>query len=140
MDNDTKIGTSIKFDLDKADLVGESSTVISAEDEYFCDPDIEDLLLDTDHSVCKYVILLTGFDETQTEELSHNFVGIYEDADTAVETAKLLSETSPLDTFAKLANALWGRFTVEEMIIYGSGEEEYIGTIYKSDILSLLHN
>ena len=123
-------------DLDNGDF-----EIVTTDEEYYDDPDIDELLLDTEIQSCKYAVLLTGISEDRTMEVNHNLLGIYDNDEVAVEAAKQAEEPESMTKLAMVANTPFGRITVEEMLTYDDEvESEYIGTIYRSDLISLLSN
>ena len=123
-------------DLDNGDF-----EIVTTDEEYYDDPDIDELLLDTEIQSCKYVVLLTGISADRTTEVNHNLLGIYDNDEVAVEAAKQAEEPESMTKLAMVADTPFGRITVEEMLTYDDEvESEYIGTIYRSDLISLLSN
>lgn len=123
-------------DLDNGDF-----EIVTTDEEYYDDPDIEELLLDTETMSCKYVVLLTGIGEDRKTEVSHNILGIYDDDEVAVEAAKQAEEYESMTKLAMIANTPFCKITVEEMLVNNNeADSDYIGTIYHSDLISLLSN
>ena len=123
-------------DLDNGDF-----EIVTTDEEYYDDPDIDELLLDPEIQSCKYAVLLTGISADRITEVSHNLLGLYDDDEVAVEAAKQAEEPESMTKLAMVANTPFGRITVEEMLTYDNEvESEYIGTIYRSDLISLLSN
>lgn len=123
-------------DLDNGDF-----EIVTTDEEYYDDPDIAELLLDTETMSCKYVVLLTGISEDRKTEVSHNILGIYDDDEVAVEAAKRAEEHESMTKLAMIANTSFCKITVEEMLVNNNeAESDYVGTLYHSELISLLSN
>lgn len=103
--------------------------------ESFSDPEIEDLLLDTKNICCQYTVGVTGFSEDETEK-NFKSLGLYDDPDVAIESAKTFSKPIYKSMLAMTTDTLRFQVTVEETLVNeDTGESDFIGTIYRSPIL-----
>lgn len=115
--------------------------MVTTDEEYYDDPDIAEFLLDKETMLGKYVVRLTEISEDRKTEVSHNILGIYDDDEVVVEAAKQAEDYESMTKLAMIANTPFGKITIEETLVDSDeAESDYIGTIYHSDLISLLSN